>query len=58
MVYALYANGMIGGRDLEREISAINSRFKSQRAELLGDTSDEEYASDDAPLFAAMKPKE
>lgn len=62
MVYALYANGMIGGEDLRKEVEAISNRFLEARAELLSGEapSDEEgeFQGEEAPLFSATKPKE
>lgn len=50
MINALYANGMIGGDAIEKEIRSIQSNYRQIRAKLLGsDLPEEESLSYEAP---------
>lgn len=42
MARALYANGMIGGDDLTKELNSINSRSDELRSQVLGADLDSE----------------
>jgi hypothetical protein len=51
MAYSLYANGMIGGQELTRELNAITARSDALRAQVLDpDLVSEDVFSDELPM--------
>lgn len=55
MINALYANGMIGGDDLKREVESIHDMFNRARLTILGVATDEveEVEFDENPALLA-----